>query len=482
MTLPQILRILWARRATLLTTALLVGAVALAVSLLLPKTWKAQADLLINLGGEDAISGTVAPHAALAAKVATEVDVITSRRVARNVVELLSLEHDEDSIARWRKDTDGRGDIGNWLADDLLEDLDVRADADASVIRVAYKSKDPARAAEVANSFVQAYLSTAMILKADPARQNAEFFATRVDASRVALERAKQQLSDFQQRNRIIDATERFDVENERLASLSQELVALESQAAEVRVRENRQSNEASMPEVLSNPVVQSLRQRLADSEADLAQMARRLGEQHPTYVSQVNTVQVLRQKLDDEIGRQANAITQAGQITTRRTKEIADALEAQRAKVLELKNLRDQMDVMRGEIANAQKSFELVSERGTINALTSENRQTNASVLSPANEPLLPSSPQPILNTVIGVLLGGLIGAAMAMFGESSHPKIRSIRDLTDGFDLPVLVSLPDAERGVGGGSGGGGRGSSAVLPRLSHLGSSAPRLENKS
>ncbi len=481
MTLPQILRILWARRSTILLSAVLLCATALAASLLLPKTWKASADLLINLGSEDAISGTVAPHAALAAKVATEVDVIGSRRVARHVVELLDLTNDEQSIRRWREKTDGRGDIGNWLADDLLEDLDVRADADASVIRVGYKAKDPVRAAEVANTFVQAYLSTAMVLKVDPARQNAEFFATRVDAAREALERAKQKLSLYQQSNDIIDASERFDVENERLASLSQELVQLESQAAEVRVRDSREGAQATMPEVLSNPVVQMLRQRVAESEADLAQMARRLGEQHPTYVSQQNTVRVLRQKMNEEIDRQAKAIMQAGQITTRRTKEIADALEAQRAKVLRLKTMRDEMDVMRGEIANAQKSFELVSERGTINSLTSENRQTNASVLTPATEPLEPASPQPVVNSVIGALLGALLGSAIAMFGESSRPRIRSIRDLTDAFDLPVLVSLPDAERSGGGRTGGGGRGS-AVLPRLSHLGSSAPRLENKS
>ena len=172
----------------------------------------------------------------------------------------------------------------------------------------------------------------------------------------------------------------------------------------------------------------------------------------------------------------------QAGQVTTKRTREIARALEEQRRRVIELKEFRDQMDLMRNEIDNAQKSYELISERGTINSLATENRQTNASILAPATVPLKPASPNLILNSVFGGLLGALIGAAIALFGESSRPRVRSVADLTQAFDLPVLVSLPDGNLGVG--KRGNSRGS-RVLPSISHLGSSSastPRLENKS
>ncbi|MGH1359635.1 MAG: Wzz/FepE/Etk N-terminal domain-containing protein [Burkholderiaceae bacterium] len=477
MTLPQILRILWARRKTILGLGGLLFALALAVSVLLPKTYKASADVLINLGSADAISGTVAPHAALAAKVATQVDVLESRRVALVVVDILRMAEDEQWVREWRDDTDGRGSIKVWLAEKLLEDLSVRADADGSIIRVNYQAETGALAAKIANTFVQAYLNTATVLQVDPARQNAEFFADRVETARVYLENSKKRLSDYQKANNIIDVSDRFDVENERLAGLSQELVQLESQAAEVRARQPGRNDRAALPEVLSNPVVQSLRQRLADAEATLSQLSNRLGRQHPTYIAQVSQVSSLRTKLDAEIARQANAILQMGQVTTKRTREIARALEAQRQKVIDLKGLRDQMDLMRNEVNNAQKSFDLISERGTINSLAIENRQTNASILTPATEPLKPASPKLLINSIIGGLLGALIGAAIALFRESSRPQVRSVADLTAAFDLPVLVSLPDGSLNIG-------KSGSRVLPKLSHLGSaaSAPRLENKS
>lgn len=480
MTLPQILRILWARRMTIFWLGALLFALALTVSVVLPKTYKASADVLINLGSADAISGTVAPHAALAAKVATQVDIFESRRVALVVARILRLEEDEQWVRSWRDDTQGSGDINSWLADELLQDLSVRADADGSIIRVSYQTDTAAGAAKITNAFVRAYLNTATILQVDPARQNAEFFVDRIETARTYLENAKKRLSQYQKANNIIDVSNRFDVENERLAALSRELVQLESKAAQVRSRNQKGNNREALPEVLSNPVVQSLRQRLADAEANLSQLKQRLGRNHPTYQSQIQQVGSLSSKLDAEIDRQASSILRVGQVTTKRTREIARALEAQRQKVIDLKGHRDQMDLMRNEINNAQKSYELISERGTINSLATENRQTNASVLTPATEPLRPSGPKILLNSIIGGILGALVGVAIALFGESSQPRVRSVADLTSAFDLPVLVSLPNGNLGTGKRRSRSAR----VLPKLSHLGSSSastPRLQNK-
>ena len=155
--------------------------------------------------------------------------------------------------------------------------------------------------------------------------------------------------------------------------------------------------------------------------------------------------------------------------------------MEAQRQKVIDLKGKRDRMDVLRNEVASAEQAFQLISERGTVNSLATENRSTNASVLTKATTPLKASSPKLALNSVVGGMLGALLGAVIALFSESSRPQIRSVADLTDAFDLPVLVSLPDGNLGVGKRSSKSPR----VLPKISHLGTSSaatPRLENKS
>ena len=153
--------------------------------------------------------------------------------------------------------------------------------------------------------------------------------------------------------------------------------------------------------------------------------------------------------------------------------------LEAQRRRVIDLGVHRDAVELMNADIKTQEEALDQLSDKSLERDLISGNDQTNASLLTPATEPGEPDSPKLVLNSVVGGILGALLGCIIALSRESSRPQIRSIDDLMDGFDLPVLVSLPDSastKRHRGGG-GGGGR----ALPQLSHLGpSNAPRLEN--
>jgi len=50
-----------------------------------------------------------------AAYIATQVDIISSERVADRVVKILKLDKSPDYIAAWRDSTNGKGDITNWI-------------------------------------------------------------------------------------------------------------------------------------------------------------------------------------------------------------------------------------------------------------------------------------------------------------------------------------------------------------------------------
>jgi succinoglycan biosynthesis transport protein ExoP len=64
--------------------------------------------------------------------------------------------------------------------------------------------------------------------------------------------------------------------------------------------------------------------------------------------------------------------------------------------------------------------------------------------VLSPAVEPARPSSPRVALNTVLGALFGGVLGAALALLLELFRPRLRSPSELSERLGVPVLAVLP--------------------------------------
>jgi succinoglycan biosynthesis transport protein ExoP len=99
MSFSQFLLILRARRWILIATVLLTVSVTLVVSLLLPKTYKATASLLLNYKGMDPVTGLTMPGQLLPGYMATQIDIISSKNVALRVVDRLRLAESPSVVA-----------------------------------------------------------------------------------------------------------------------------------------------------------------------------------------------------------------------------------------------------------------------------------------------------------------------------------------------------------------------------------------------
>ena len=62
------------------------------------------------------------------------------------------------------------GDIKDWVADILLENLEITPSRESSLIEIDFTSTDPQLAANIANAFTDAYIQTNVELRAQPAK------------------------------------------------------------------------------------------------------------------------------------------------------------------------------------------------------------------------------------------------------------------------------------------------------------------------
>jgi capsular polysaccharide biosynthesis protein len=76
--------------------------------------------------------------------------------------------------------------------------------------------------------------------------------------------------------------------------------------------------------------------------------------------------------------------------------------------------------------------------------ALERESSQTNVSLLSAATEPAHPSSPNMLLNGIIGIVLGTIAAIASVLIVEGRNRTVRSGADLVQAFGLPIVGVLP--------------------------------------
>jgi polysaccharide biosynthesis transport protein len=445
MTFSQFLSALRARWWVVALVLGLTVATTLVVSLLLPRQYTATASVVVDFK-PDPISAVMFGGMASPAFMATQVDVITSERVAQRVVRNLKLNESPQVRQQWLDDTGGEGTIEQWLSALFQKQLEVKPSRESSVINVSYKAPDPRFAAALANAFVQAYIQTVIELRVDPARQYSTFFDTRAKQGREAVESAQSRLSAFQKANGIVATDERLDVENARLNELSSQLVMLQALASESGSRQV-QANSAQgdrLSEVLNNPIVGQLKADINRGEARLQELNTRYGDSHPQVVETKANLAELRSRLDAETRKVTSGVGVTNTINRQREAEVRASLEAQRAKVLRMKAVRDDGLVILREVESAQRAYEQLQLRLNQTSLESQTTQSNVNLLTQAEPPLEPSSPRILLNTALSIFLGALLAIGTALLLEMMDRRVRNVDDVLASLDLPVIGVMP--------------------------------------
>jgi polysaccharide biosynthesis transport protein len=445
MSIAQFLIVLKARWRSVLTAFLLTIAATALLSWVLPKQYTATASVLVDMKTPDPLAAVVLNSLTGQGYMATQVDVIQSERVVRRVIRALNLHQDRKSIARWEDATQGQGDFEAWLAETMLKKLEIRPTRESGVMTIAFTADSSRRAADIANGFVRAYIDTTLELRTEPAKQYNNFFDTRASKLREELEAAQGKLSAYQRKKGIIATTERIDIEASRLAELSSQLAALQGLAAESESRQRQATRVTdSMPEVLNSPVVTGMMSELSRQSTRLEELSSRLGDLHPQVVETRAKIDQLRAQIATESRRVSASLGVNNVVNQARIGQVRAALEQQRAKVLQLQGERDEVAVLQRQVENATRAYDAVLSRASQSSLESQATQTNVSILKEASPPPLPSSPKFSLNVSVALVLGLLLGLAVALVRELRDPRVRSDRDLEEMLKLTVLAVMP--------------------------------------
>jgi len=433
---------------------------AVAGSLLMSKRYSASTTIHVDVDTVDTVSGNaVYSRETVRNNLATQLEIIKSDQVVGRVIKALGLDRDPDMQIEWMDATEGKGEISEWLARTLLKNMDAVASLDGTTITITIESGSGKRAAELANAFANAYKVAALELKTKPAQEYAQRFEEQTKKYRDAVEIAQKNLSDFQRKSGIITSDEKIDIENMRLQELSTELVRLQAQLSDSRSRRDQalRGGDNAVPEVVQSVLIQTLTSELGRAEARLGQIASQYGENHPMRLAVIAEVEELRNRRRQEINRVKEGILSSNTINQQRERELAAALEAQKVKVLGLKSKRDELAVYQRELESAQRAFDLVARRLTETTVGISAGLSNVNILTPAVVPLLPTRPNLVLNTLVGIFLGLFMGLLAAFTLEAAQRPLRSAEDLLQSAGVPVLAVLPPsrstrAQRLIGG------------------------------
>lgn len=442
---PQLfLLILRARYKVALLVLIVTVLTTYVVSTRLPKQYMASTSVLIDVKSPDPVAGVVLPGLIAPSYMATQLDIINSDRVAVRVVKLLRLDESPAIRAQWMEATNGKGKLDLWLAALLQRKLEVKPSKESNVISIGFSGTEPSFVAAVANTFAQAYIDVSLELKVEPARQYSSWFEGQSKTLRDQLEKAQGALTSYQERNNVLAMDEqRVDYEKSKLSELSQALTTVQAQTSDSSSKRQSSSDSGTLSDVMQSPVIMNLKSDINRLEAKLQESNVNLGKNHPQTQRAESELASLKEKLAGETKQISRSINTSFQVGRQREKELLQAIESQKKRVIDLSKERDEITVLRRDVETAQRAFDAISMKFVQTKMESQTAQTNVAVLTPAAEPTGPSKPNIFINVVASVVLGTMLGLGIAFMLELVNRRVRSAEDLTAITNLPVLASI---------------------------------------
>ena len=252
--------------------------------------------------------------------VASQVEVIGSTDILRDVARQLDLASRDEFGAAGETSTLGKLLILFGLKSDPSQDsveervlramqerLSIYRVDGSRVIVISFSTKDPVLAAAVPNAIADAYVAEQEQAKRLSNADATDWLEPEIQDLRQRLRQAEARVAEYRAQTGLLIGQNNSVLPTQQLAEISTELtrVSAERAAAEARAKAisdamGSGSRIEAMPDVLAAPMVQRLRERQVQLEADLADLSASLLENHPR-------MRALRAQLD-ETGRQLRA------------------------------------------------------------------------------------------------------------------------------------------------------------------------------
>ncbi|MCJ2063786.1 GumC family protein [Methylobacterium sp. J-088] len=444
------LRRLWRGRSFIVLSTLFMVAVAIAVLGLLPPRYTSSIQILVDPSDLRVVENDVnarQPQADSGVSIAeSQVRVIQSDNVLRRVIARLHLDQDEEFVL-----PDGDSPTLNWIKgalgmlpppgsrnpvnialDTLQNRLSVRRAERTFVIDVSVQSRDPEKAAQIANAIGNAYFAEEASARTDTARRASDALAGRLASLKRDVEQAEGAVVRYREDHKLVASSGRL-LTDQQLGDLNQQLVTAAIKTAEAKerldqARKMRSSDPSTaLPEMLQSLEMQALRQQYATLSRNTAELATRLGERHPAMAEQYAQQRDLQRLIQREKERIID--------TTQKDYDRAAASEAA---------IRGSLDRVKTETVSSDRAYvglrelerTLEARRGVYEAYLKRAREaseqerlntTNVRIISvatPARQRTFPPSPKIVLPLalVLGLLMGG--GIALMLGADSDRRR----------------------------------------------------------
>jgi uncharacterized protein involved in exopolysaccharide biosynthesis/Mrp family chromosome partitioning ATPase len=448
------------RRDLILKVMLAVIAIAVVVALLLPRQYSSSAVVMLEPRKNNIteLSAVLAQLPADPATLQNQIQIITSREIAEEVITRLQLYNDPEfnpvlpsssmfSLSTWLPRSGNGGDT-NVIHDQILENFLKHVSADpnglSTAITIYARASTAKKAQDIANALAQAYVDSQVTQQSNATQGTSDWLDRRTNDLAQQLMQEQAAVQAYKAQHGLNDSAPGNSLVDQQMAAINAQIVTARSELAEKQAQLERvgpsaaAGNAESVSQVVNSPLITQLRTQQADLIRQEADLSSKYGPLHPRLQAVQAQQRDLAAKIQQETQRIAGSLGNDVESAKTHLASLEQSLAQVERQANSQNQARVQLQALQSNADSTKTQYEAFVGRLRATQDESPVAAPESRIISSATFPLSPNAPRRALIVGASIPLGLLLGILAALLSEYA------------GYAVPVRVKKEPRAKAV--------------------------------
>ncbi|MDD5712039.1 MAG: polysaccharide biosynthesis tyrosine autokinase [Smithellaceae bacterium] len=322
------------------------------------------------------------------------------------------------------------------------------------LVDVSFEAKNPFLAAKIANTIARAYIDLSLETKLKGIQETVLWLDDQVAREKGKVAATEQALLRYKEQHGIITdfSTDVESITAQKLAALNAQVIDASAKRVEAETR-YRQASELlknpdtldSVPAAMSSEIISEIKKLEVDAYRRMSELSDRYGARHPQIISIQHEIDSLEGRKTKEVRRIIDSLNNEYQVALAREQSLRGELNRQKAEALNLNQKAIDYSVLKREADTTKEMYDLLIKRFKETSVAEDIKMANIRIVDFAEIPKSPVKPKKAQNILLAVIVGLSLGVGLAFFIEYIDNTIKIPDDIKQHLpDVPYLGPVP--------------------------------------
>ena len=331
----------------------------------------------------------------------------------------------------------------------LTHAVSIRPIRDTRLVDIQADHSDPQAAADLANTVTKIFVASEADAREAADRARLASLRQQIDDVRHVIENSEQSLYGSKHTNLAISGERNRQLSQagtelgSSLLKARSDLRSIEAQLERVRQFRRSDSPDWSNPPV-QTPSMDDRYRELQRVETQLLTLRQIYRDGSPELTALENQERALLETMRRELQKASSDLEGQRDVLQARINDLESSLGHNDLSLKALSDSSTKYTTLESELGTQRELYTMLLKKVQEQDIAQTILPPSVRIIQSADVPLLPVRPRKILNVIVGLLLGLVAGAGLALAMESFRRTLRTPRDVTRELHLPVMGMIP--------------------------------------